>query len=78
MSTLDWSPFVLAEKGESLLAPRSIDTIGGIGDRIRIAAFSERMAIHAFTWAAETYQDATSELKETWRDRKSTRLNSSH
>jgi len=66
MSTLDWSPFVLAEKGESLLAPRSIDTIGGIGDRIRIAAFSERMAIHAFTWAANHYQDATTELKETW------------
>ena len=67
MSTHDWSPFILADEGESLLAPRPINTLPGIGDRIRIAAFSEFMAIHAFLWAADHYEDASPELKDAWK-----------
>ena len=36
-------------------APRSIDSLEGVGDRLRAAAFAEIQARDAFLWAPEHY-----------------------
>ncbi len=62
---MNWEPFVITEgRGE---APRSIETLDGVGDRLRAAAFAEIQARDAFLWAAEHYPDAPVELQEAWR-----------
>ncbi len=64
--TPDWSPFWVAARDQRAEAPRSIDSVLGVGDRLRAAAFAELQALHAFRWAAATYEDAPPELREAW------------
>lgn len=58
-----WSPYQIGN------APRvrSLNTPEGLGDRLRLIAFAERQAFHAFNEAAERFSDAPMELKEAWR-----------
>jgi uncharacterized ferritin-like protein (DUF455 family) len=44
-----------------------MDTVAGVGDRLRTAAFAELQAREAFLWAADTFEDAPAELREAWR-----------
>lgn len=64
---MNWEPFVLAPTGEYSDSPRSIQSLEGIGDRLRAAAFAEIQAREAFLWAADRFDDATPELKQAWR-----------
>ena len=63
----DWEPFELAPAGAHADAPRSIQSLDGVGDRLRAAAFAEIQARDAFLWAAEHFMDVGQDLKETWR-----------
>ncbi|MBU6374869.1 MAG: DUF455 family protein [Bdellovibrionales bacterium] len=65
--TRDWAPFRLVEPGAHAEAPRSIHTKEGIGDRLRAAGFAELQAREAFLWAAETFRDASEELRMAWK-----------
>ena len=66
MSTPNWNPFVTVDAREKVLPPRAIETVEGLGDRMRVAAFAELQAIHAFQWAVETFTDAPNALKAAW------------
>src|SRR5436309_133432 len=48
----DWNPFDIAPPGSPQQAPRSINNLDGVGDRLRAAAFAEIQAREAFYWAA--------------------------
>jgi uncharacterized ferritin-like protein (DUF455 family) len=63
----DWAPFEVAPNGAHADAPRSIHTPEGMGDRMRAAAFAELQAVHAFSWGAEHFETAPSDLREAWR-----------
>jgi rubrerythrin len=39
-----------------------------VGDRLRAAAFAEIQARDAFLWAAETFEDASPELRAAWKN----------
>lgn len=65
---IDWAPFVLVEAGQFVAPPRPMDTIDGIADRMRSAAFAEKQAILAFRWAADHFEDASLDLREAWRE----------
>jgi uncharacterized ferritin-like protein (DUF455 family) len=67
MEKPDWSPFLVADKNEKTPSPRSLTTLEGIGDRLRVAAFAEKIAIYAFNWAINTFNDAPSSLIEEWK-----------
>jgi uncharacterized ferritin-like protein (DUF455 family) len=67
MNTPDWSPFELTEKGTRSAPPRTIDTLEGVGDRLRAAAFAEIQAREAFRWAAGRFETAPMELRNLWR-----------
>ncbi len=58
-----WLPFRLGQ----LPRPRSLSTPQGLGDRLRLVAFAERQASHAFLEAAERFIDSPPELREAWR-----------
>lgn len=66
-STPCWDPFVVAPRDQRSDAPRSIDTLEGIGDRLRAAGFAELQAREAFDWAAGEFTDADPQLREAWR-----------
>jgi hypothetical protein len=55
----DWAPFLIGPSGTRPEAPRSIQTLQGVGDRLRAAAFADIQARDAFLWAAETFEDAS-------------------
>lgn len=63
----NWKPFRMAPAGRRGDGPRAIDTIEGVGDRLRAAAFAELQAVHAFNWAADTFHDAPDALRTAWR-----------
>jgi uncharacterized ferritin-like protein (DUF455 family) len=63
---MNWAPFRVAPSGSRGDAPRSLDTIEGIGDRLRSAAFAELQAREAFLWAAHHYLEAPEDLKQAW------------
>lgn len=63
---MNWSPFKVASGGSKGDLPRSLKTPEGIGDRLRSAAFAEFQASKAFLWAAETFEDASENLKKSW------------
>lgn len=65
--TPDWAPFRVAPRGQRGDAPRSIDTVEGIGDRLRAAAFAELQAREAFFWAADAFSEASPALRTAWR-----------
>ena len=51
--SLNWSPFKIGTS----LKPRPLDSLEGIVDRIRIAAFAERQAYYAFLEASRIFAD---------------------
>ena len=59
---MDWSPFVVCAPEEYAPPTRGIGSAEGIADRLRTAAFAERQAFAAFTWAADTVTDASDVL----------------
>ncbi|MDD4975151.1 MAG: ferritin-like domain-containing protein [Bacteriovorax sp.] len=62
--SLDWSPFKIGTS----LKPRPLNSIEGIVDRIRIAAFAERQAYYAFLEAARIFADEVPEdLVKAWK-----------
>ena len=63
---MNWAPFTVAEPGMRPDSHRSISTPEGMGDRLRIAAFAEFQALHAFAWAIHHFKDASEELKKDW------------
>ncbi len=66
--TPDWSPFVMLPAGQRTAPPRKLSRPGGVGDRLRAAAFAELQAREAFAWAAEHFVDAPENLRGTWRN----------
>ncbi len=62
----DPAPFVVCPPGEKPAKPRPVDTLEGLGDRMRTAAFAEYQAIAAFTWAAGFFQDVPQTLRDDW------------
>lgn len=58
-----WSPYQIG------IAPRvrSLQLAEGLGDRLRLIAFAERQAFHAFNEAAARFTDAPQGLKDAWR-----------
>lgn len=64
---LDPQPFRPCAPGERPPGPRGLDTVEGVGDRMRTAAFAELQAVHAFGWAADRYADAPPGLADAWR-----------
>ena len=63
---MDTAPFRICAREERAPKPRGIDSIAGLGDRMRTAAFAELQAIHAFTWAADRFDDAPADLCAAW------------
>ena len=55
--SLNWSPFKIGVS----LKPRPLDSLDGIADRIRIAAFAERQAHYAFLEAARLFANEVPE-----------------
>lgn len=64
--TPDWNPFSIAPQGYHPQEMRSLQSVVGIGDRLRTAAFAERQAGEAFRWAARSFPDASEELRQAW------------
>ncbi len=64
--TPDWKPFQVALPGNKADLPRSLETLEGVGDRLRVAAFAEIQAREAFLWATSFFKEASSELKQAW------------
>ena len=64
---MDWTPFVVCAIDEHAPGPRGLGGPDGLGDRLRTAAFAERQAFEAFTWAADNIPDAPTDLREAWR-----------
>lgn len=63
IDSLDWSPYKTGMPSKI----RPMNTIEGLGDRIRVAAFAERQAYYAFTQAATIFaNDVPSELVKAW------------
>jgi len=61
-----WEPFLVIDSKKHAQAPRSIQSIEGIGDRLRAAAFAEIQAREAFLWASENFTDIPPTLKHDW------------
>lgn len=57
-----WSPYQIG------ISPRvrSLQTPEGLGDRLRLIAFAERQAFHAFNEAAKRFTDAPAGLLKAW------------
>ena len=58
-----WSPYNIG------IAPRvrPLQTVEGLGDRLRLIAFAERQAHYAFLEAAQTFHDAPVDLTTAWK-----------
>ena len=63
---MDFAPFIICPPGTRPPKPRHPGTPEGLGDRMRTAAFAERQAVLAFTWAAATFADAPPQLCRDW------------
>ncbi len=64
---VEWSPFVVGPKGPETTSTRSLNTVEGLGDRLRFVAFAEKQAKEAFYWAAEVFAKDLPEVQEIWR-----------
>lgn len=64
---IDWKPFRICNDHEKPPYPRSIQTIEGLGDRLRFVAFAEKQATHAFAGAADIFVDTPDAVKVIWR-----------
>lgn len=58
-----WSPYTIGTP----LKIRPLHTPEGLGDRLRLVAFAERQAFHAFNDAITRFQDAPAELRDAWK-----------
>jgi uncharacterized ferritin-like protein (DUF455 family) len=58
-----WSPYLIGPPQKI----RSLNTSQGLGDRLRLVAFAERQAFHAFNEAAQRFTDAPGELIQAWK-----------
>lgn len=58
-----WSPYLIGSPQKI----RSLHTPEGLGDRLRLVAFAERQAFHAFNEARERFKDAPEGLREAWK-----------
>ena len=58
-----WAPYQIGTPGKM----RSLHTTEGLGDRLRLIAFAERQAFHAFNEASERFLDAPKELRKAWK-----------
>ncbi len=58
-----WSPYQIGNPPKL----RSMNTNEGLGDRLRLIAFAERQAFHAFTNAITRFKDAPEGLREAWK-----------
>ena len=58
-----WTPYLIGTPGKM----RSLSTVEGLGDRLRLVAFAERQAFHAFNHAIATFTDAPKGLREAWK-----------
>lgn len=58
-----WTPYLIGTP----LRMRSLNTPEGLGDRLRLIAFAERQAFHAFTEASKRFPDAPEGLIEAWK-----------
>lgn len=63
---MNTEPFLIVAGDEKPPRPRPLGTPGGLADRMRTAAFAERQAVHAFTWATGFFQDVPEALREQW------------
>lgn len=61
-----WEPFAILTPHVRPRPPRDINTVEGVGDRLRTAAFAEIQAREAFLWAAKTFTDAPEGLTRDW------------
>lgn len=57
-----WSPYTIGIPPKI----RSMHSPEGLGDRLRLVAFAERQAFHAFTDAVRRFHDADPKLIEAW------------
>lgn len=64
--TPDWRPFQVSPVGTRGDQPRSLDTLQGVCDRLRVAAFAEIQAREAFRWAASHFTEAPAALRRAW------------
>lgn len=67
MNERNWAPFKICISDERPPYSRPLGTVEGIGDRLRSAAWAEIQAREAFNWAADTFSDASDDLKRSWR-----------
>jgi uncharacterized ferritin-like protein (DUF455 family) len=58
-----WNPYNIGTP----LRVRSLHSIEGLGDRLRLVAFAERQAFHAFNEAIARFADAPEGLREAWK-----------
>jgi uncharacterized ferritin-like protein (DUF455 family) len=58
-----WTPYLIGTPPRI----RSIHTQAGLGDRLRLVAFAERQAFHAFNHAILKYPDAPQGLRDAWK-----------
>lgn len=58
-----WSPYQIGTPSRM----RSLHSPEGLGDRLRLIAFAERQAFHAFTEATTRFSDAPAGLIEAWK-----------
>ena len=67
-AVIDWSPFSICPPGEKAPSLRSLGTKEGLADRLRIVAFAEKQATHAFSMAADIYEGEVSPaVQKIWR-----------
>lgn len=65
--SMDWGPFFVCPPDVRPEPPRSLIAPGGVGDRLRTAAFAEIQARQAFLWAADRLEDAPAGCRDEWR-----------
>ena len=58
-----WSPYTIGTP----LKMRPLHTPEGLGDRLRLVAFAERQAFHAFNHAITKFHDAPTGLIDAWK-----------
>lgn len=58
-----WSPYKIGTPEKI----RSINTAEGLGDRLRLVAFAERQAFHAFNEATVKFNNAPTGLLDAWK-----------
>ena len=63
---MNYEPFIICPPGQKSPKPRPVETPGGLADRMRSAAFAEKQAIHAFSWACERFRDVPQGLLADW------------